>query len=790
MLVRWLAVWLAWTGLILADDVGLVRVGESWRYLPGLVEPPGPLGAWRLPGFDDSQWPLGRAGFSSGASSYNEATVLPDVGWRCVSAYFRKTFAVADPARVQWLVLRIDYSAGFVGYLNGREIVRRNVKGDPDTLLPREAVAVLAHPRGLPEEIDLSEFRDRLIAGSNVLAIHALTTGLGDWSFGLLPELLANFTRGPFIQNSSSNRVQIIWRTARPSDAVVEFGTSAALERRLANPAPATHHVLTLTNLASDTLYQYRVSSTAGGQTATAETRSFRTLKERGSLSFVLFGDSGAGSAEQYAIAEVIRRAEPDLVLHAGDVIYPSFTFPLADTRCLSVYAPHARTTPYFFAFGNHDLYSGDAAVLETFYLPTNSVTGTEHYYSFDHGDAHFAVLFVPYLNQYQLKPGDDQHRWLTADLAASQKPWKFLLFHNPMCTSGLHRFDDLNGNRVADRIDIRDVILPLAEKYGVQMALVGHDHSYERFNPTNGVYSITSGGGGVGLYPLTQLDEASAQFWSRHNCVKVTVNGETLTLQALDPTGAVFDSMTLGRSVSGTGFHRAGWHTPVIETKPADDGDGNVTGQNFDFRGPPIPTQAGLFSNLGQVYVNNDQTHLFVGIEQCMIYPNNNVFLFLESPRLKGVTNLVGVGNGRIDPDQEGADGLDFLSNLSFTNFAPVIGCILGDEFGDGTARSFARPGLPLNIGQGIFHLDGPISGLPGTRLQQFNRSPQTGPISGEQNANFIALAIPLQALGELRPGDTMRFKEVSLADAHRLWLARERTLAILREGLAQKFR
>jgi antagonist of KipI len=53
---------------------------------------------------------------------------------------------------------------------------------------------------------------------------------------------------------------------------------------------------------------------------------------------------------------------------------------------------------------------------------------------------------------------------------------------------------------------------------------------------------------------------------------------------------------------------------------------------------------------------------------------------------------------------------------------------------------------------------------------------------------AHVIGVDLPLAA--QLRPGDTVRFREVSLAEAHRLWLARERTLAILREGLAQKFR
>jgi antagonist of KipI len=49
-------------------------------------------------------------------------------------------------------------------------------------------------------------------------------------------------------------------------------------------------------------------------------------------------------------------------------------------------------------------------------------------------------------------------------------------------------------------------------------------------------------------------------------------------------------------------------------------------------------------------------------------------------------------------------------------------------------------------------------------------------------------AISVDLPLLAQLRPGDTVRFQEVALAEAHRLRLAREHALAILREGLAAK--
>jgi hypothetical protein len=130
--------------------------------------------------------------------------------------------------------------------------------------------------------------------------------------------------------------------------------------------------------------------------------------------------------------------------------------------------------------------------------LPKNPATGTEHFYSFDHGDAHFSVLLQPYASQYLLTPGDMQYNWLTNDLATTAKPWKFIFMHVPIASSGAHRFDDYAQFGTPDDIDIRNALLPVAAQYGVQMIFTGHDHNYGRFNPMNGVYSVVTGGGGV----------------------------------------------------------------------------------------------------------------------------------------------------------------------------------------------------------------------------------------------------------------------------------------------------
>ena len=190
---------------------------------------------------------------------------------------------------------------------------------------------------------------------------------------------------------------------------------------------------------------------------------------------------------------------------------------------------------------------------------------------------------------------------------------------------------------------------------------------------------------------------------------------------------------------------------------------DGNFTGQVFDLAGEPIFGPMGSFSSAGRLFVNNDSHQLYLGLDQVMLRAGEELFLFLEVPTLAGRSALTNLGNGLIDPGNEGADGLDFLSNLAFENFSPSVGIILGDEYGDFPERNFLRAGQQLSTGQGAFHL---VDGLPPVadqHLAQFNRSPQIFGVSYEQNTDFAKIAIPFSALGGITPGDLIRVGAVT---------------------------
>ena len=109
---------------------------------------------------------------------------------RNASAYLRIPFEVETPELIDTLTMRVKYDDGFVAYLNGTEIARRNAPGAPrwnssaSRENPDEDVLVF-------EGFDLSARTDLLLPGANVLSFHGLNIAAGDEDFLLFPELVA-----------------------------------------------------------------------------------------------------------------------------------------------------------------------------------------------------------------------------------------------------------------------------------------------------------------------------------------------------------------------------------------------------------------------------------------------------------------------------------------------------------------------------------------------------------------------------------------------------------------------
>ncbi|MBN1420834.1 MAG: lamin tail domain-containing protein [Planctomycetes bacterium] len=115
------------------------------------------------------------------------------------TAYLRVPFSVADPAAHEFLDLDMQYDDGFVAYINGREVARRNAPADPAW----DSKAPSARP--IPDTLVFERIRaaneDGLLqAGGNVLAIQGLNADPNDVDFLILPILSGVSVRGDAIR--------------------------------------------------------------------------------------------------------------------------------------------------------------------------------------------------------------------------------------------------------------------------------------------------------------------------------------------------------------------------------------------------------------------------------------------------------------------------------------------------------------------------------------------------------------------------------------------------------------
>lgn len=186
--------------LQISGGATLVSQSSEWKYFPGLVEPSGgvldyglyqqflqknAIVTWAAREFNDAAWPVGPGpvgkeganppDFILGVNLYAQMyNITPTV-------YTRRVFSLTptEAASTQPLRLTIDYDDGVIIYLNGREVLRRNV-GTPGIPTPHNVVAASNHNAdgdnggsvtGQTEIVLIGAPKDLLVSGDNVLAV-------------------------------------------------------------------------------------------------------------------------------------------------------------------------------------------------------------------------------------------------------------------------------------------------------------------------------------------------------------------------------------------------------------------------------------------------------------------------------------------------------------------------------------------------------------------------------------------------------------------------------------------
>lgn len=157
------------------------------------------------------------------------------------------------------------------------------------------------------------------------------------------------------------------------------------------------------------------------------------------------------------------------------------------------VYAAPSLQTPWYAVLGNHD-YDGSPAAEIAYTQHSARWRMPARYWRQDIGSASFFFLDTTPITRLDnagaplLGNGGaarSQLEWLDRELAACASPWKIVIGHHPILSSGRHG---------AAAMMVRHV-RPLLERHGVQAYFNGHDHDLEHL-VEGGVHYVCSGSG------------------------------------------------------------------------------------------------------------------------------------------------------------------------------------------------------------------------------------------------------------------------------------------------------
>ena len=338
------------------------------------------------------------------------------------------------------------------------------------------------------------------------------------------------FVVKPFLQLGeapTATTMQLCWNTDdTDAEWAVEYRLAQGqpwlkadgpMMKRIAMDGVKAHRVYraNFTKLEPGITFGYRITQ-AGKNVFAAEARSPKAANQP--TRFVVFGDCGADSAEEKAIAYRTYLEKPDFVMITGDIVYNEGRISEYEKNFWHVYnsdqisptvgAPLMRSTLFAAAVGNHDTASRDLnetpdalAYFLYWSQPLNGPPGTDQFpyvkpltgsesakqafldaagpayprmvnFSFDYGNAHWTVVDT---NPYVDWNNKNLHDWLAKDIASNPSAtWRFVSFHHPGFSSSKTHFSEQQMRLIA----------PILEAGKVDIVFNGHVHNYQRSYP------------------------------------------------------------------------------------------------------------------------------------------------------------------------------------------------------------------------------------------------------------------------------------------------------------------
>jgi hypothetical protein len=215
-------------------------------------------------------------------------------------------------------------------------------------------------------------------------------------------------------------------------------------------------------------------------------------------LSFSSDSHWGADTSNATARTEILQgiaASKPDAFFMLGDTVetgnsVTQWNFALSDLEAL------IPNVPLRLLLGNHDaLFGGQYLYRKAFYPKGfSSDSGSPYYWSINTGPATIVAVDLPWGTEMF---GARQKAWLEKTLAAAdpRRPL-IVLSHSYFYASG---YDDPGfGTPWYDHYQNIPALVPLFEKYGVDLVISGHNHYQELLSHNGVTYAIVGSMGGI----------------------------------------------------------------------------------------------------------------------------------------------------------------------------------------------------------------------------------------------------------------------------------------------------
>lgn len=370
--------------------------------------------------------------------------------------------------------------------------------------------------------------------------------------------LEAEMRKGPYlIYPNSDTKMSVLWQIKNDVECTIDWGRDASYSDGLANTkeiisgADGHLHKYTITDLIPNQKYYYRIKENSNFHTGT-----FMSGGAVDTTRMLIYGDTRTLLTNHNSVAKSIVNYINEnpkwqtMLMHCGDWNSDDkeTTWDKEHFSPKYFYIKEMLSElPVMGARGNHE---ADAAQFNKYYSYDYVKAGSS-YYSFDYGYAHISV--IDEYTSYSI--GSAQYNWLKNDVQTSTKPWKILLFHEPIYS------DD--GERAINE-NARKYLQPFCEEYGIKLVFAGHNHLYAH-SVVNGVNHFTFGGGGAPLHATTGVGVGLVKSISTYSYGRISLTKDKFQVVAVDTNGTILDNVGI---TDGTTYAEQ-YKSPKIELYP-----------------------------------------------------------------------------------------------------------------------------------------------------------------------------------------------------------------------------